>query len=95
MDLLSLCIVPLTTAHGHPPTSNDFKKGIPQLSTAIQKFSPLPDIIIRGDFNLPHVSWPTGTPVSGASNEEKRMLNTLNDLCNNLPTAPNHFHTHT
>ena len=33
-----------------------------------------------GDFNLPHVSWPEGTPCTGASREEKTMAQDLSEL---------------
>ena len=55
-----------------------------QLTNLLIMFSPFPDIIIGGDFNLPHVIWPSGSPATGASTEEQVMLNILNEFSNTL-----------
>ena len=44
----------------------------------------MPDIIVGGDFNLPHASWPEGLPKSGATVSERQMLNALNEFSNEL-----------
>ena len=71
-------------AHGHPSTASNFKTALDKLVAGLAGLSPAPDIILGGDFNLPHVSWPAGTPSQGASVEEKHMLNYLNEMCNEL-----------
>ena len=43
---------------------------------------PTPNIIIAGDFNLPHAIWPEGSPNGGASKPEKQMLHLLKDFGN-------------
>ena len=70
--------------HGHPSTPADFSNPLGRAKNVISGLSPTPDIIMGGDFNLPHASWPEGMPSNGASNDEKTMLNTLNELCNDL-----------
>ena len=49
--------------------------------------SPTPDIIICGDFNLPHARWNSSTCATGASKEEQTMFH---DLCS---FANEHFMT--
>jgi hypothetical protein len=71
-------------AHGHPSTASNLKTALDKLVAGLAGLSPAPDIILGGDFNLPHVSWPAGTPSQGASVEEKHMLNYLNEMCNEL-----------
>ena len=65
-------------------TSTNFKYAMKQLTNVLIRFSPFPDIIIGGDFNLTHVSWPNRSPATGASTEEQLMLNTLNEFSNTL-----------
>lgn len=46
--------------------------------------TPVPNIIITGDFNLPHISWPLYLPSQGASREEKQMINVLKTFIDEL-----------
>ena len=41
-----------------------------------------PNVILCGDFNLPHLSWPDGNITTEASGEEKEMINALKDFMN-------------
>ena len=75
---------PDDSIHGHPSTPNDFKAALNRLVSCLSEISPAPDIILGGDFNLPHISWPEGTPSRGASLDGKLMLNHLNEMCNDL-----------
>ena len=43
---------------------------------------PTPDIIICGDFNLPHASWPEGKIKPGASTDEQFMIEYLMTFIN-------------
>ena len=63
---------------------NDFKTALRRLANVLSSFDPAPDIIVGGDFNLPHVKWPDGSPLPGASTEEQLMLNFLNEISNTL-----------
>jgi hypothetical protein len=45
---------------------------------------PIPDIIFGGDFNLPNISWPYGTPGPKSSPDERLMVDGLNNFCNEL-----------
>ena len=81
--------------HGHPSTPNDLKIALARLKSELQKLQPTPDIVMGGDFNLPHAVWPEGTPSQGASIDERLMLNTLNEFSNEfyltqVVTGPTH-----
>ena len=82
-----LCVVyrqPDDKAHGHPSTSYEFKKMIKDLRESVFQLEILPDIVICGDFNLPHIKWPEGDPLPKASKEERKMIELVNELCNDL-----------
>ena len=65
----------------HRSTSAEFRQTLRELRSALNSLpSPTPDVIMCGDFNLPHVSWPGGTPCTGASREEKTMAQDLSEL---------------
>ena len=40
----------------------DLKAALNKLVSSLSEITPAPDIILGGDFNLPHVSWPEGEP---------------------------------
>ena len=42
--------------------------------------APYPDIILCGDFNLPHIDWRNGTKHSGATKDEQDMIDLLEEL---------------
>jgi hypothetical protein len=75
---------PDDSTHGRPSTNNEFKAAINKLTEAINSIGDTPDLIIGGDFNLPHISWDTNSPSRQCPNEEKEMLATLNTLCSEL-----------
>ena len=75
---------PDDSVHGHPSTPKDLKIALNRLVSGLSEITPTPDIVLGGDFNLPHVSWPEGDPISGASLNDKLMLNHLNEMCNEL-----------
>ena len=61
----------------------------PQFETLLQNLSaiigdepvPTPNILIAGDFNLPHTSWPACSPEVGAPVDERNMINLLSEFC--------------
>ena len=75
---------PDDSSNGNPSFPNDFVIPINRAKAKLSSLNPVPNIIFGGDFNLPHVSWPEGLPTSGCSNNERIMLNTLNEFCNDL-----------
>ena len=85
-NLVMTCLYrqPDDKTHGNPSTHIDLKTALSRLMHAIGKLNPSPDIIFGGDFNIPHVKWPEGTPAPKASTDEKLMLNHLNEFCNEL-----------
>ena len=63
-------------------TSEQFESLINQLSAVLDSQQvPLPNVLIGGDFNLPHISWPACSPSPGASRDEKLMIALLNNFC--------------
>lgn len=44
--------------NGHPSTDADFNVSLKNAKDTLLKLNPSPNIIMRGDFNLPYVSWP-------------------------------------
>ena len=59
----------------------EFKSALSKLKQKLDELpTPTPNIIICGDFNLPHCNWESGEPTSGATKDEKEMLSTLKDL---------------
>ena len=47
--------------HGHPSTPTDLKVALNKLVNSLERITPSPDIILGGDFNLPHINWPVAT----------------------------------
>ena len=67
---------------GNRSTSVQFSHFIDDLSTTLESLpAPIPNVLIGGDFNLPHIKWPSCEPLSGASSEEKKMIETLANFC--------------
>ena len=70
----------------HKSTSKEFSTFINQLSNDISSLpTPTPNIVLVGDFNLPHANWETGevqTSPSGSepNADERRMVKSLYDL---------------
>ncbi len=74
---------PDDTQGGHRSTPSEFKDAMGKLGEVVKKLStPTPNIILCGDFNLPHTSWPLGTATSNASATDKEMLATLMQFLN-------------
>ena len=60
---------------GYRSTSSQFKEAIDVTSSFISSLDgPLPNIIFCGDFNLPHICWPDGTPLPLASKDERLLV---------------------
>lgn len=70
--------------NGHPSTDADFNVPLKNAKDTLLKLNPSPNIIIGGDFNLPHVSWPEGKPTPGATIHERSMIHSLNEFSNDL-----------
>ena len=52
-----------------------------EIRDTIAKYAePMPDVILTGDFNLPHATWPEGTPGPGTSGDEQEMLRCLTEV---------------
>ena len=72
---------PDDTKGGHRSTSREFQHALNEIKRSLNSLpSPTPDIVMCGDFNLPHVKWPEGTAGKKASKEEKLMSKALEEL---------------
>ena len=76
---------PGDNAGGNPSGPTEFNSALTKIMAGLNKLpSPTPNIIICGDFNLPHYSWATNTYSTGATSEEKSMVDSLNKLCDDF-----------
>ena len=67
----------------HRSTEKEFQEAIDKLKTSLSALpDPSPNVVLCGDFNIPHSSWPEGSVTPGASNSEKEMLESLTALSN-------------
>ena len=65
----------------HRSTAKEFKCYLVQLKKFLKSLpSPSPDIIMKGDYNLPHADWITGECKAGATSDEQEMVRALYDL---------------
>ena len=63
---------------GNRSTHAHFEEALEKMSEAINELpKPTPDIIVCGDFNLPHAIWPEGAVKSGATTDERIMIEDL------------------
>ena len=82
--LATLYRQPDDSVHGRPSTSSEFKHAITALKRAIYSLECTPDIIIGGDFNLPHTSWPECIPSQGCTQDERNMIEILREFSNDV-----------
>ena len=80
-DNLYIAVVyrqPDDTSGGNRSTSTEFNAALSHLSTSLNKTTtPTPNLVICGDFNLPHYSWKDGSNLPGVFADEKIMLEAL------------------
>ena len=73
------------TVHGWPSKLPELSQGITRLRKCLNELpNPTPTILIGGDFNLPHASWPSGTAGPGASKEESDMIAYMSEFAENF-----------
>ena len=96
---LALVVVyrqPDDSRNGHPSTSKEFKELLVNLGSKLLEIKgKQPDILVCGDFNLPHVDWPSVEVKGPSTNDEKEMLEDLKDFMNvlflqQIITTPTH-----
>ena len=96
---LILCAVyrqPDDPAGGNRSKAEEFSNFIASLSDVLENLpTPTPNILIAGDFNLPRASWPSCTPMGGATADEKQMISILSEFCSKnfltqIVTQPTH-----
>ena len=85
---LAICVVyrqPDDSTHGHPSKNIQFRDALDKLQLCLDNLgTPTPNIILGGDFNLPHTQWPHCTPTPGCPREEREMIATLNVFSNHF-----------
>ena len=85
----------------HRSTCKEFHQAIKKVSDTIAALrAPSPDIIMTGDFNLPHVDWSNCSTTSGITNDERKMFDLLCSFANDffltqVVTKPTHFQGNT
>ena len=66
---------------GNRSTSVEFRQALNMIKETLSIHTePMPNIILTGDFNLPHAIWPEGSAGPGASKDEQKMISDLMDL---------------
>lgn len=87
---------PDDTVHNNRSTSSEFKCFVKELRACLRDLPlPVPNIVILGDFNLPHAVWdPVGWSV-GTPADERKMIEDLRELTlDNFLTQHVEFPTH-
>ena len=76
-----ICVIyrqPSDIKGGYPSTAKELKPALYELDKVLQALpSPTPDIILGGDFNLPHTKWPEGTYGANTTPDEREMIDML------------------
>ena len=83
LELHIACVYRQPDNQANRSTSKAFKQAINKLHTSLSGIDNQ-NIIITGDFNLPHTDWSCGDirKLPGASKDEQEMIETLNNLAN-------------
>ena len=77
-NLVLIIVYRQSNNKNHRSTHIHFREALDKLHDVFMHLpNPTPDIIICGDFNLPHVVWPEGNLKLGASTDEQLMVKYL------------------
>ena len=83
MVLIAVYRQPDDVIGNHRSTSSEFRQALDAIKDALTHLpTPIPDIVLSGDFNLPHAKWKDGPVLPGASREEKVMIQDLLNVTN-------------
>ena len=81
LNLMAYTVYRQPDEKNHRSTSQHFASFLSELREHLASLpTPTPDIMVQGDFNLPHANWETGECVSGASKDEKKMVRAFYEL---------------
>ena len=76
---------PDNTVGGYPSNSIHFSDALDKLQNIlIENCNKSTNIIVCGDFNLPHASWPEGNAASGSNSDEQTMISNLQEFSQNF-----------
>ena len=84
-NIMLICLYrqPDDKAHGHSSTVTEWSNAISKLKGVLTNINqPTPDIIMGGDFNIPHIDWSTGIPSSKCTKDAKEIFSVLNEFAN-------------
>ena len=72
-----------TPKENHPrSTAKQLNHFLRELRKVLQSLpAPNPDVLMMGDYNLPHANWITGLCTSGASKDEQEMVSAIYNFC--------------
>jgi len=81
LNLMTYTVYRQPDEKNHRSTSQHFASSLTELREHLASLPvPTPDIMVHGDFNLPHANWETGECASGASKDEKKMVRAFYEL---------------
>ena len=81
MNLMMYTIYRQPDEKNHRSTNQHFAPLLSKLREHLASLpTPTPDIMLQGDFNLPHADWETGECSKGASKDEKKMVRAFYEL---------------
>ena len=81
MNLLIFAVYRQPGDRGNCSTAVEFKLSLEEIKKVISIYAdPMPDILLCGDFNLPHATWPDGLAGHGSSTDERIMPRALMDI---------------
>ena len=81
-------------AGGHRSTNVEFMQALNEVKNIFSSLkTPAPDILLCGDFNLPHISWPDEVLKLRATSDEQKMIKTywillMNAISNSTLISP-------
>ena len=79
--LIAVYRQPDDTVGNHRSTSREFRQALDAIRESLSALpTPIPEIVLAGDFNLPHMKWPEGSMLHGASRDEQTMITELQEL---------------
>ena len=68
-------------SNGDRSTSSEFKEALDKIENSLKSIqAPYPEVVLCGDFNLPHMDWKNSAQRPGGTKAEKCMMQQLEEL---------------